>query len=396
MLDFLKASIICGLLTVYVLLVKKNAMRSFSDYILSFFILFQIWTVAIYILIFTGNIIEVPYFYRTAAPITFLIPPLGYFYVRSMLFNEHKFNKIDLLHLLPFLFFSINYLPFYISPNSVKIQLISKIVSDKNFSIQQQQGLFSENLFFLFRPFQAIIYLIFQWGLIHQFKQENANQKIAEQIKLVINWLKIFTSANTCILFALISSIGLYFFSENLFKDNLYNIIPNLLLGISFFVICSYLLIYPQTLTGLPFVKYKESKSTLIQNETDKIPFIYSDYSKEIKLLESYFEESKAYLQPNLTVSQVAVASNIPVRDLSYVINNYYEKRFNDYLNEMRLLHFLKHVDKESLNNYTIEAIALESGFSSKSSFYRAFNRFYGQTPSEYFQANNTSNLRVK
>jgi len=313
-----------------------------------------------------------------------------------MLFNEHKFNKIDLLHLFPFLFFSINYLPFYVSPNSVKVQLISKIISDKNFSIQQQQGLFSENLFFLFRPFQAIIYLIFQWGLIHQFKQENANQKIAEQIKLVINWLTIFTSANTCILFALISSIGLYFFSENLFKDNLYNIIPNLLLGLSFFVICSYLLIYPQTLTGLPFVKYKESKSTLIQNETDKIPFIYSDYSKEIKLLESYFEESKAYLQPNLTVSQVAVASNIPVRDLSYVINNYYEKRFNDYLNEMRLLHFLKHVDKESLNNYTIEAIALESGFSSKSSFYRAFNRFYGQTPSEYFQANHTSNLCEK
>ncbi|RVU26546.1 AraC family transcriptional regulator [Sandaracinomonas limnophila] len=384
MIDFLKASIICGLLSVFVLLVKKNAIRSFSDYVLSFFILFQIWTVTIYILIFTGTILEVPFFYRTAAPITFLIPPLGYFYVRSMLFNEQKFNKIDILHLLPFLFFSINYLPFYLRPNSEKIQLIIQIINDKNFSIQKQQGLFSENLFFLFRPIQAIIYLIFQWELIYKFNSKNPNQKIAIQIKLVLNWLKVFTAANTCILLALLSSIALYFSIENLFSNNFLNLIPNLLLGISFFVICTYLLIYPQTLTGLPFVKYKETKSKLIENELDKIPFIYGDYSKEIEQLETYFDNSKAYLKPNLTVSQVAVEANIPIRDLSYIINNYYDKRFNDYLNEKRLSHFLQKLNKETLNNFTIEAVALESGFSSKSSFYRAFNRFYNSTPSEY------------
>ena len=396
LLDFSHASIICGLLTVYVLLIKKNAMRSFSDYILSFFILSQIWTAAIYILIFSGNIIHVPYLYRSAAPITFLIPPLGYLYVRSMLFNEQKFNKIDLLHLLPFIYFTINYLPFYLSPNEYKIEIITKIIQDKNFSIEKQLGLFSENIFFLFRPIQAIFYLIFQWGLIIRFNRDNPNKKIEEQIRLVLQWLKVFTAANSCILIAYFTTIGLYFFMENLFEDKLINIVPNFLLGLSFFIICSYLLIYPQTLTGLPFVKYRESKSNLIENEVDKIPFIYEDYSQEINRLETYFKGNQTFLQPNLTISQVAVETRIPTRDLSYIINNYYEKRFSDFLNEMRLQHFLSKVDRTSLDSFTIEAIALESGFSSKSSFYRAFNRFYSCTPSEYLQSHKNTNLKPK
>ena len=396
LLDFSHASIICGLLTVYVLLIKKNAMRSFSDYILSFFILSQIWTAAIYILIFSGNIIHVPYLYRSAAPITFLIPPLGYLYVRSMLFNEQKFNKIDLLHLLPFIYFTINYLPFYLIPNEYKIEIITKTIQDKNFSIEKQLGLFSENIFFLFRPIQAIFYLIFQWGLIIRFNRDNPNKKIEEQIRLVLQWLKVFTAANSCILIAYFTTIGLYFFMENLFEDNLINIVPNFLLGLSFFIICSYLLIYPQTLTGLPFVKYRESKSNLIENEVDKIPFIYEDYSQEINRLETYFKGNQTFLQPNLTISQVAVETRIPTRDLSYIINNYYEKRFSDFLNEMRLQHFLTKVDRTSLDSFTIEAIALESGFSSKSSFYRAFNRFYSCTPSEYLQSHKNTNLKPK
>jgi AraC-like DNA-binding protein len=156
------------------------------------------------------------------------------------------------------------------------------------------------------------------------------------------------------------------------------------------------LLIYPQTLTGLPFVKYRETKSNLIENEVDKIPFIYEDYSQEINRLETYFKGNQTFLQPNLTISQVAVETRIPTRDLSYIINNYYEKRFSDFLNEMRLQHFLSKVDRTSLDSFTIEAIALESGFSSKSSFYRAFNRFYSCTPSEYLQSHKNTNLKPK
>ncbi|MFD3407601.1 helix-turn-helix domain-containing protein [Aquirufa sp. HETE-83D] len=386
LMDFSQASIICGLLTVYVLLFKKNALRSFSDYILSSFIFCQIYAAILYLLIYTGKIVFVAFLYRTAAPFTFLIPPLGYLYVRTVLFNEQKFKRIDLLHLLPFFFFLINYLPFYFSPNDFKLDIISKTIQAKTFAVEKQLGLFPETIFYVFRPIQSVFYLIFQWVLIFEYKKANPIKMIENQIKLVIQWLRVFTFANALIIIGYVITIPIYFLLKEKFDTKVVHIIPEIILGVGFFSICCYLLIYPQALNGLPFVKYKEIHSSLLENEMDKIPFIYQDYSNEIKLIEKYFIESQAYLQPNLSINQVAVETKIPSRELSYIINNHYKKRFNDYLNEMRLRHFLSKVDSKTLDNFTIEAIALESGFSYKSSFYRAFNRFYSCTPSVYFE----------
>ena len=383
----MNASLLCGLLTVYILLFKKNALRSYSDYVLSISILGQIYAVLLFLLVFSGSILHVPHLYRTAAPITFLVPPLSYLYVRSVLYNEKKWQGIDFLHLLPFLFFSINYLPFFLSPLDYKLEIVSKTIADKNFGIEKQLGFLPESVFYLFRPIQAIIYIVFQWHLILSFNRNNPNQFVTDQIKRVTRWLSIFTMASTGFLVAFFITIVLYFTQDNLFSSDQLTLIPNTILAVSHFVVFTYLLINPQVLTGLPFIRYKETKSTIIENEIVKVPFIYENYAKEIKSLEKYFTVKKTFLQPNISISQVSVETEIPIRDLSYIINNYYEKRFNDYINEMRCQYFIAKVDKNTLDSLTIEAIAFESGFSSKSSFYRAFNRFYSCTPSEYLES---------
>jgi AraC-like DNA-binding protein len=272
------------------------------------------------------------------------------------------------------------------------LEIVTKTIQDKNFGIEKQLGYLPENVFYLFRPIQAIIYIFLQWRLILTFNRNNPNQTITDQIKRVTRWLSIFTIASTGFLAAFFIVIVLYFTQENLFTSSELTLIPNTILGISHFVVFTYLLINPQVLNGLPFIRYKETPSSIIDNETVKVPFILENYSKEVKKLEKYFQTQKTYLQPNLSISQVAVETQIPNRDLSYIINNYYQKRFNDYLNEMRLTHFLSQIDANILDNLTIEAIAFDSGFSSKSSFYRAFNRFYSCTPSEYLETLNKAN----
>ncbi|MHA8089236.1 helix-turn-helix domain-containing protein [Aquirufa antheringensis] len=391
LLDFMNAGILCGLLTVYILLFKKNALRSYSDYVLSVSILCQIWAVSLFLFVFSGSIQQFPYLYRTAAPLTFLVPPLGYLYVRSVLYNEKRWQSLDFLHLLPFLFFIINYLPFFLSPLEYKVEIVTKTIQDKNFGIEKQLGFLPESVFYLFRPIQSTLYLIFQWRLIVTFTRDNPDQTIKDQINRVTRWLSIFTWATSGFLIAFFIVLVLYFTQENLFTSTELTLIPNIILAISHFVVFTYLLINPQVLTGLPFIRYKETPSSLVENETVKVPFILENYSKEIKKLEKYFQTQKTYLQPNLAISQVAVETQIPNRDLSYIINNYYQKRFNDYLNEMRLTHFLSKIDANTLDNLTIEAIAFDSGFSSKTSFYRAFNRFYGCTPSEYLETLKTT-----
>jgi AraC-like DNA-binding protein len=383
---FFKASILCGLLTIYLLLFKKNALRSFSDYLLSAFILCQCWTILLFILVYSENILDYPHLYKSAAPLTFLIAPLGYFYVRSVLFNEVAFKKIDLLHALPFLFVTLNYLPFFASSTVDKLGVLTATIEDKNIAITTQLGLLPEIVFYIALRIQAFIYLLFQWALLLQFNKAFKVKEVEQQVTVVTRWLKVYTLANSAILFSLIFVIILYFWHQSLLEEGQMSQVPNYLLSFSFFVICTYLLVNPQVLNGLPFVKYTKKKSELLSDELVNVPFIQKNYTKEIAQLEAYFTTPN-YIQPNLTISEVAVATQIPIRELSFLINSFYKQRFNDYLNDMRLSHFLTKMDLATLDIFTIETIALASGFSSKSSFYRAFKKRYKNTPTTYLQA---------
>jgi AraC-like DNA-binding protein len=391
LIDLSQAGILCGLLSIYVLLFKKNALRSYSDYLLSGFILFQCWAAFVYVLIFTGAILEVPHFFKSAAPFNFLIPPLGFLYVRSVLFNERKWTEIDLLHLLPFALFLVSYSPFFLSPTDVKLQFIEQALLDENAAVDQPLGLLSESFFHFCRLAQAILYLLAQWWLIAKFHKENKDQAMESQIHRVVLWLKVFTGANTVILLSFLVLAALYFQGQDIFDNGLVNLLPHSLLGASFFLTCAYLLIYPQVLIGLPFMRQGGTSIHASSKSASKSTFSVENYTQEIALLEVYFESTKAYLQPSLSVSEVAVAIGIPARELSYLINSHHKKRFNDYLNEMRIHHFLGQVAGTTLDTFTVEAIALEAGFSSKSAFYRSFNRFYGCTPLEYLR-DSTSN----
>ena len=388
LIDLSQAGILCGLLSIYVLLLKKNAMRSFSDYLLATFIFFQCWTAGAYVLVITGAVLEVPFFYKTAAPINFLIPPLGYLYVRSVLFNERKWTSLDLLHLLPFAIFLVSYLPFFLSTSAFKLEVITEYLRDQNSAVTRSLGLIPEPIFHFSRAGQTILYLSAQWWLIFTVHKRMKDQAMESQIQVVLRWLKIFTGANTLYWMGFLLVISLYLLGLNIFEESLLNLLPTVLLGFSFFLIGAYLLIHPQVLIGLPFVRQAESNLEIVDQEDAKTPFCVESYAQEIVILDHYFVSSKAYLQPNLTISEVAVATGLPVRELSYLINAHHKKRFSDYINEMRIAHFLTQVDASTLDNFTIESIALSAGFSSRSSFYRAFNRFYGCTPSDYLRGN--------
>jgi AraC-like DNA-binding protein len=275
-----------------------------------------------------------------------------------------------------------------LSSEEFKLEVISAILQDQNSAITRPVGLISEPVFHLSRAAQAIFYISAQWWLIFTVHKRTKDLSMESQILHVMRWLKIFTGSATGILISFLVVIGLFLFNRDIFEENLINLFPAVLLGFSFFLIGVYLLIHPQVLIGLPFVRQNPIiKQGAISTEKEERLFNYENYTQEIALLESYFSEKKAFLQPNLTISEVAVATGIPIRELSYLINSYYKKRFSDYLNEMRVHYFLAQVDRSSLDILTIEAIALQAGFSSKSSFYRAFKRFYKCTPSEYLQS---------
>ena len=87
---FYIGSIFCSIVTIYILLYNENAIKTFANYLLASYFIFQICCLSVYVLILYGWIIDVPYLYKISAPINFLLPPIVYLYVRAILFNKEK------------------------------------------------------------------------------------------------------------------------------------------------------------------------------------------------------------------------------------------------------------------------------------------------------------------
>jgi AraC-like DNA-binding protein len=378
-------SIFLVFLTIYMLLFTKNAAKSYADYVLSFLLLVHCWSVILFLILYSEYILQFPHVFKTGLPLNFLIAPFSYLYVRAVLFNEKKIQKRDLIHLIPFVIVFINYIPFYLLPVNEKVTVIQNSLNYWPDTFKYQAGFLPENFSILFRLILAIIYLVLQWNLILSYKKVHKESSIQIQISNVLKWLKLFTITSTVIFFGIIGFMLTVFFLPSYYNDDLLMQIPSLLVSVGFFVMAAYLLTHPEILSGLPFVKYKEVPSDVINDKSYMVSYINEDYKLEMERIVDYFKTEKPYLNKDLNINQVSVALAIPSRELSFIINNHFGQRFNDFLNKYRIEYITKKINKEYLSNYTIEGIASEAGFASKSTFNLAFKKYHQCTPTEYF-----------
>jgi AraC-like DNA-binding protein len=378
-------SIFLVFLTIYMLLFSKNAAKSYADYVLSILLLVHCWSVILFLILYSEYILLFPHVFKTGLPLNFLIAPCSYLYVRAVLLNEKKFQKRDVIHLIPFFIVLINYIPFYLLPVNEKVTVIQNSLNYWPDTFKYQAGFLPENFSILFRLILAIIYLVLQWNLILSYKKVHKESSIQIQISNVLKWLKLFTITSTVIFFGIIGFMLTVFFLPSYYNDDLLMQIPSLLVSVGFFVMAAYLLTHPEILSGLPFVKYKEVPSDVINDKSYMFPYINEDYKLEMERIVDYFKTEKPYLNKDLNINQVSVALAIPSRELSFIINKHFGQRFNDFLNKYRIEYITKKINKEYLSNYTIEGIASEAGFASKSTFNLAFKKYHQCTPTEYF-----------
>ena len=385
-------SIFLVFVTIYLILFTKNATRSYADYILSLLLLIHTWSVILFLLLYSEYIFKFPHLFKTGLSTNFLIAPLSYLYVRAVLYNEKKLQYKDLIHLIPFFFIFINYLPFYVLSANEKAIIIEKSLQYWPDAYKQQAGLFPENLAILFRLTLAIVYLVLQWILLISYKKEHKENSIQLQISNVIKWLKLFTITTTIILAGLLAILLAIYFFPSYYNNDFVTQIPSFLVSGGFFAMSSYLLTHQDVLSGLPFLKYKEVESIVENDKSYNLPYFNVDYSKEMDMIKEYFEQEKPFLRKDLSINHVSVALNIPSRELSFIINNHFGQRFNDFLNKYRIEYITKKINRTYLSNFTMEAIANEAGFASKSSFNLAFKKFNLCTPTEYLNKKELTN----
>jgi AraC-like DNA-binding protein len=98
-----------------------------------------------------------------------------------------------------------------------------------------------------------------------------------------------------------------------------------------------------------------------------------------------YLQTSCAYKNCDLTLSNLSHETNIPHGNISTAINKYMEKNFFEIVNAMRI-EKAKQLLLELNKNRTVESIAFECGFRTRSNFFATFKKIEGKTPAQWLK----------
>ncbi len=178
----------------------------------------------------------------------------------------------------------------------------------------------------------------------------------------------------TIILFLVIAlCIGLLALTMPLINISYFMAAYSILIALSFVLIISTLLIFPDVALNLnEAVEKKYAKSTL-----ENI-----DCSSVFQKLERLMKNEKVYCDESLSLSSLSELLNLKPHQLSELINTQYGHGFPHYLRHHRI-----EAAKERLLSHpkeSILSISLSVGFNSQSSFYTAFKHFVGHSPANY------------
>lgn len=102
--------------------------------------------------------------------------------------------------------------------------------------------------------------------------------------------------------------------------------------------------------------------------------------------IEHQLGQEKVFLKSELTLRDLSEKVGSTEKKISYLLNQHLKTNFYELVNKHRVEQFKLEVAQPENHALSIVGIALNCGFPSKSSFYRAFKSYVGTSPSEYIK----------
>lgn len=172
-------------------------------------------------------------------------------------------------------------------------------------------------------------------------------------------------------LFILLETLFLncsYYFSilNPVFDNNIYAIARlNVILSLVFFIV------NPALLKYLPYIK----KVDIIEPAILKDTFI---------MVTNLFQNEYSYLKKRLTIDDIVSDIGSNKRKVQKAIFYNTQLNFNDFINSYRVEKSVELINKDYLIKMNLKSLAAASGFNSHQTFFRAFKKIKGCTPTEY------------
>ena len=284
-----------------------------------------------------------------------LYGPLFYLYT-SKVIRGKRIRYYDFIHIVPLLLMLFNYSPFYLASTARKYEIITN-------------QLWSSKMYYYTKHEPSILTALLVFYLL--LVVVTLRKRIVSVNKS--NWFKLFV---LCYL-GYVVSFASYFILKHF---EFFNIEYDYMIGFSMIAFVGgtayFSFIQPDVFNGtriqklVPFVKYQ--RTGLTKEQSVELKF------QVLKLMQT----EELYLDCDLRLEVLAKKLDLARHHTSQIINEHFDLSFFDFINKYRV-EYAKKLLMEDLD-LSITEVLYSSGFNNRDSFYKAFKKFVGLTPTKF------------
>jgi AraC-like DNA-binding protein len=375
---------VLSLVKVSILLLSKGGDKKANSLLSIFFFIVFFYSLQGFV-IEAGYLKDLPGFYVWPLPIYALMHVVIFFYFKCILDKSITWKASYTLLFIPFLLALVDVFLFSLKPSTEKISIINDAILNPADRFEKQYGLFALKEHFLIRSATSFLTICLLWFKLPFFLKYSLNKETN-------NWLTAFLAIlSVVIVLTFILSVEKCFPDELLISTHSYTLL------MSFMFVSSFLMVILPFYFPIAFLNFsspfstsddikcnklsKFSEGKIIEEEKEKYGLNVAWYNSSLKMVEI----ERLYLSPNFDITLLASHIEAPVHHLSYFFNHHYGISFSNYRNNLRMQHAVKLIEEGFLVESTIEALASECGFTSRSAFSKTFKAIIGQNPKDYF-----------
>ncbi|MEC4054278.1 helix-turn-helix transcriptional regulator [Myroides odoratimimus] len=266
------------------------------------------------------------------------------------------FFKDDYIHFVPGVLFFIGYIITLFNLGSVDVEFL----------------IYYYLVNYVVLGSQLILYAIFGYLAVSKLNISNSVRLLV----LRVIWIMVFVG---------IVSIGLV----------LYNAIPNndgnvLYLGVLCLAMTIFFYYVEKLKSDEVYINQREEEKSgdivdVELNKYEKSKFANEFVDEYKEKIEKVILRDQLFLKTNCSLDLVEKLTRIQRHHLSQFFSTEYGKNFNTYINELRV-EYAKETLKAREYNVSVSELGEECGFNSRTSFFRAFKKYVGVSPSEYIE----------
>lgn len=337
--------------------------------------------------------------------IYFLIGPLAFFYIRSILRDNAVLDSRDFLHFAPFVLFMLGNIPYLLSPAEEKQALVEVLHAfDWDTLARMKINLFLP-FFYIesLRIMSLLGYGITLWALILKPPLPSGlNDRRPGHHSFVRRWLVTFSAVYSAMAVQRFLIWGVLVTASDLGTTVWISVFAFLSIALVFLFLNLIVFIFPKLSYGLlttpsDFLITEESyhiafdagRATLgVQGQAGRSwykSYFQDEYLSHIEDRLAQWIGERKYLF-NASITSLSGETGIPAHHLSYYFNHVLGVKYTDWRNSLRVNYAKMLLDEGITRRYTMDSLAEKCGFTSRATFFRVFKEVVGVTPMEYIK----------